>query len=412
MILKTLFFLSLCTVSFANEILLSVGESKALGVPKNQSIQVGSGKILRVYDNQTSLNLIGKKVGSTYLRNGPQTWEIHVLSQENKNFVNECRDFIKYARGLELQIQNGLPIITGELLAFQDWLELHDIATKHNADYSFQPKVDSELKKVSLEHWKEMNIDFSKFQVQWDPKPELNYSDKLKRIPSNPLKSFGVELNKTEDLLEIAHAVQLEIVIAEVSRSMSTEIGIDWPTTATAQISPKLKGPESLNVLIKAAASQGEAQVLASPKLLARSGGEAEFLAGGEFPIRQTSRYSNSITWKKHGIYMKFKPLADNKGRLKLEMTTEISMIDEGLSVDNIPALKTNRISSQFDLEKAKTIVLSGLIKNIKGHSKAGLPLLYALPVLGKLFGSEKFRQHKTELIIFVTPKILAKDIR
>ncbi len=411
MIARILISICFALPLYANEVLISVGESYVLGVPKNQSIQVGSGRILRVVDNETSLSLIGKKIGSTYLRNGNQTWDIHVVNPNNKEFILEAREFLKNARGLQLNIEDGAPVIIGELLAFQDWLELHELALKHNAEYIFKPKVDSELKKISLEHWKSMNVDFSQTQIEWDPSPHIIYSDKAKRKPNNPLSSFGLEMSKSENLLQIGQAVQLQIVIAEVSRSMSTEIGIDWPTTANAQVSPKLKGPDSINVLIKAAASEGEAQVLASPTLLARSGGQAEFLAGGEFPIRQSSRYSNSITWKKHGIYMQFKPLADNKGRLKLEMTTEISMIDEGLSIENIPALKTNRISSQFDLEKAKTIVLSGLIKNIKGHSRAGLPLLSQMPVLGKLFGSEKFRQHKTELIIFVSPKILPKDI-
>jgi pilus assembly protein CpaC len=69
--------------------------------------------------------------------------------------------------------------------------------------------------------------------------------------------------------------------------------------------------------------------------------------------------------------------------------------------------MNTSRISSQFDMMSGKTIVLSGLLQNTSAHDAGGLAGLRRLPILGRLFDSQKFQHNKTELVIFVTPEVL-----
>ncbi|RYZ78230.1 MAG: type II and III secretion system protein, partial [Proteobacteria bacterium] len=155
---------------------------------------------------------------------------------------------------------------------------------------------------------------------------------------------------------------------------------------------------------------QGKGRILASPTLLCRSGKEAEFLAGGEFPIRMMNLRMQDVVWKKYGVQMKVRPKADSSGRMSIALDIEVSTIDGSRGVDGIPAMLTNRMSSHFDLSKPQTIALSGLIKNEESNRQAGLPLLSRIPVLGALFSSRDFQENRSELIIFVRPSIVKEN--
>lgn len=391
--------------AYAEDLYIKLGEKANLAVSAAKDIRVGSSKHIKVVDKGHKLEIFAKKVGETYLQAGSQNWQIQILNASNFDFLKQLNLFLPSTRGLQLVVRQGNIQIHGELLAISDWIEISDLAQNYQAEFQFLAKVAPDLQQLMIQHWQSQFDDkFEPMDFSWLPQPNLQQA--TSKDSKNLLQNYGVQSIKDEEALDIKVPVSIKVVIAEVSRSLNRDIGIDWPTTAKIQLSPKLTGSESLSAMIKAAESSGNAQILASPSLLARSGGEAEFLAGGEFPIRMVGRYSNSLDWKKHGIYLKFKPLADRKGRMKLEIISEISMLDEGMAVENIPALKTNRISSQFDLRKSQTIVLSGLIKNTFGKSKSGVAGLSRIPILGRLFSSEKFRQEKTELVIFVTPTV------
>lgn len=391
--------------ALANQLILGVGQTHQLKVSANKDIRAGSSDLLRIIDNGNVLALIGKKAGSTYLQTGSRTWTLHILEANDVKLNDSIEAFFKNTRGLKKNIIEGRIHIQGELLALDDWLELTDLALKTKGQYVFEAKLDSQQQKEILEIWKKrFQLKIQADDIAWTPKPSL---DQVKDSElATALLGFGLASNILKSDLKIERVVKVKVLISEVSRSLNKDMGIDWPSSAKVQLSPKLQGSDSLEAVIKLAASNGDAKILASPTLIARSGGEAEFLAGGEFPIRNVSRYGSSIDWKRHGIYLKFKPLADTRGRMKLEIVTEISMLDEGMAVDNIPAMKTNRISSQFDLKSSQTIIMSGLIKNIRGNSESGVPGLYQVPILGQLFGSKKFREEKSELVIFVTPEI------
>src|SRR5690606_20444887 len=108
-----------------------------------------------------------------------------------------------------------------------------------------------------------------------------------------------------------------------------------------------------------------------------------------------------------HGIMLSFKPLADRSGKLSLSLSVEISLIDQAQSIDGIPGLLVNRVESHLNLVESQTIVLSGLIKEQTGKSTQGIAALKNIPVIGLLFSSEDFRNDRTELVVFVTPKVL-----
>jgi pilus assembly protein CpaC len=116
---------------------------------------------------------------------------------------------------------------------------------------------------------------------------------------------------------------------------------------------------------------------------------------------------THDVVWKKYGIVLKVKPLADALGQMSLQIDTEVSSLDPAKAVEGIPAIITHHVSSYFDLRKPQTIALSGLIKNEEGQNSEGLPWLSRLPVLGPLFASKEFRENRSELIILVRPEIV-----
>lgn len=174
------------------------------------------------------------------------------------------------------------------------------------------------------------------------------------------------------------------------------------------QVLPQTLSPSQIMVELQALESEGHGQIFANPTLIARSGSEAEFLAGGEFPIRLVGFGSRNVEWKKHGVLLKFKPLADHSGNMSIEVTTELSVVDPASSVDGIPGLKTNRIQSHFDIHGSRTIALSGLIRRDLARSFEGLPGLQRIPILGELFKSRNFNKGHSELFVFVTPEVIS----
>ena len=161
-----------------------------------------------------------------------------------------------------------------------------------------------------------------------------------------------------------------------------------------------------LNYLV----SSGSAYTLASPRLSARSGGEAEFLAGGQVPVVTSNINGTSVEYKDFGISLKISPQADSLGNITAKVSTEISSIDQANAVDGIPGFKTRSTSTEVNMKDGQTLVISGLINSEVANSQDKVKWLGDIPILGKLFKSEFFQAKKTELVIFVTPSIVDVD--
>jgi len=158
---------------------------------------------------------------------------------------------------------------------------------------------------------------------------------------------------------------------------------------------------------INLARNNGDAIILAEPSLAARSGGEAEFLSGGEVPLPVTSNDGQAnVEFKEFGIKLRIKPTADDAGNIIAEVETELSTVDPSLAVDGIPGFRTRKASTDASLKNGQTLVISGLVNKELSDNATGFAYLSEIPILGALFRSKEFRNNKTELVIFVTPYI------
>ncbi len=159
---------------------------------------------------------------------------------------------------------------------------------------------------------------------------------------------------------------------------------------------------------INLAVGSGDALILAEPRLVARSGGEASFLAGGEVPIEIVTPTSAAIEFKQFGILLNIKPEVDREDNIRASVETEISAVDQSVSVGNTPGFLTRRTTADILLRSGETLVMSGLVDRELGRDTTGLKGLSSIPILGALFRSRAFRDSKTDLVIFVTPVVYA----
>jgi pilus assembly protein CpaC len=409
-ILKILFLIQSNFIWASDKVILNEGDLWKIKSPG--SIWVENGEILK-YQN---FSLLALKPGTSDVRIGKKQFYFQVISRNQNRTYELLKPIINKSIGLKISKNNGIVIIDGKLLRFADWEKLSETCEFEQCRYEMRAQISDDLKSLIKSKFKtilkehslpNIKIEFNK-RIQLHVSNRFNQFEKLQQL----IQKFGISIVKDSTTLDLDPLIKVQITVAEIKRDESMKLGINWPDTYSAQVLPRTKDP--LNPLVMSAVAldrNGIGKVLASPNILCRSGKEAKFEAGGEFPIKIISSRVQDVVWKKYGIILKVKPLADHSGRMRISLETEVSSIDMDKAVDGIPALFTNRVNSHFDLTETKTIALSGLIKNESSETTQGLPGLSRIPILGSLFSSKDFRENKSELVIFVRPEIVPEDI-
>ena len=235
--------------------------------------------------------------------------------------------------------------------------------------------------------------------------------------------------------------VHLRVRVAEVSRTVNKDFGINWEAIGTVgdftfglatgddiainAANQIVRNPDAdnlfgnfsnsnldINVLVDALASEGLVTLLAEPNLTAMSGETASFLAGGEFPIPVSQdEDSISIEFKQFGVALSFTPTLVSRNRINLRVRPEVSQLSElgAITVDSlrIPALTTRRAETTVELGSGQSFAIAGLLQNATRQGIDEFPILGDVPVLGALFRSDQWQRDETELVIIVTPYLV-----
>ncbi len=246
---------------------------------------------------------------------------------------------------------------------------------------------------------------------------------------------------KVINLLKIdgSQQVMLEVKVAEVSKTLLEQIGVDMDITRTTGgtsinfLSQLLStGSSSLsftrpdgrtNVTVTADMKKGLIKVLAEPTITAINGQEGSFLAGGKIfiPVPQTSSTGGTVITleeKEFGVGLRFMPTVLEDGLINLRVTPEVSELSQiGTTITGLtgqtsllPSITTRRASTTVQLRDGESFAIGGLIKSNVSQSVKAIPLLGDIPVLGALFRSTAFQTEKSELLFIVTPR-LAKPL-
>ena len=273
-------------------------------------------------------------------------------------------------------------------------------------------------------------------------------ADRALRLATDTLPE-GVPI---ENALRIAgpQQVNLEVQIAEVNRSVTESLGVNWeafrlrdgrglgfrigrvltgppgggaptpipPTVVDGQLSPSLylgrsTGHTRIGAMVDALATAGLANVLARPNVTAVSGESASFFSGGEFPL--PTGFDDGVLafeYKKYGVLLDFVPTVVDAGRIVLTVRPEVSEPSTSRSVTvaqgvAVPVINVRRAETTVEVGDGQSIVIAGLFRNRTNTVESGVPGLKDIPFLGTLFGQTVHRSDEVELIVIVTARLV-----
>ena len=249
----------------------------------------------------------------------------------------------------------------------------------------------------------------------------------------------GAASAKVVNLLQIAEAqqVMLEVKIAEVSKTLIDKLGASVAIKRTGSggehvysfLSDFLSGGggllEALDIgktalSIDANKKDGLVKILAEPNIVAISGQEASFLAGGKIfiPVGRTNDTGGTtitLEEKEYGVGVKFTPTVLEGGRIHLKVAPEVSELNQSGSAFStvngqtsvLPSFTTRRAQTSVQLMDGQSLAIAGLIKNNVTQAMDKLPGLGEVPVLGALFRSSEFQGDRSELMFVITPRLI-----
>jgi pilus assembly protein CpaC len=214
--------------------------------------------------------------------------------------------------------------------------------------------------------------------------------------------------------------IHLQVTILEVRRSATDSLGIRWDnllpgpvatvsSAASAGRRGRVEWNATLSSTIDLLRQRGDARVIAEPTLSCRSGGEAHFVAGGELPVPVLNGQGTpDVQYREYGVILDVKPAADDAGNVYARVETEVSDIDRSVQVMGVPGILKRHSNTEVNVRAGETIVIAGLLSRSSSRDRHGLPGLGAIPVLSGLFQSHTNQRQESELVVFITPRIVA----
>ena len=242
----------------------------------------------------------------------------------------------------------------------------------------------------------------------------------------------NVSGKKVMNMTTLDHLPQvlIEVKIAEIDKVVADQLGLE---VSGKNFAFSAMGVGSLgsgaqfigssgtnNAWLQAQINSGLIKILAEPNIMAISGQEGQFLAGGMvfLPVPQTSATGGgaviTLQQQNYGVGVKFTPTVLDGNRINLKVRPEVSEVNpQGITVNAggstmvMPAITTREASTTVQLYDGQTFAIGGLISNNVSESINAFPGLSNLPIIGALFRSSSFQSHRTELLILVTPHIV-----
>ena len=427
---------------------LGVGQQKVIQVANVARVAIGEPDVADVKQvgGGNELLITGVGEGRTSLlvwRNNDTrlSWVIVVRKQDPKEVVSEVRALLGDREGIQIRVVGDRVYLDGETITTDDYERVQQITQLYPSVKSFV-RPSGNAKKLAAEA---LNRAYQKnglkgvqasvvgstiFLEGW-----VESADDMKKLDM-VTRAVG---EKAENLVTVGvkKMVLVEVDFVEVSYGDNKLVGIKPPlhlvslgdgATASVNIIQPIPGLDSgstqksgaFTVTGSAAADfsvgarfdYGFVRVLSQPKLVCASGEKAEFVAGGEIPLLIVTQNQFAIEFKKFGIVLNITPTADRSGNIGTEIYAEVSDVDRSISIRangfEVPGFRLRDVKTNVTVKDGETIILSGLFNYNEDKEVSKVPLLGHIPIIGELFKSRNFIDKKTELAIYVTPKVVS----
>lgn len=171
----------------------------------------------------------------------------------------------------------------------------------------------------------------------------------------------------------------------------------------------------NVNVTLQALINEGKARILSRPSITTMSGKAANILIGGRIPIPVSDGNGNvSIDWHEYGMKLMIEPVVDSEDKITSKVHAEVSTLDysHGVKIDSfsVPGIATREAESEVNVRSGMTMAIGGLINSEDAKIVSKIPLLGDLPIIGRFFRHTSNTRDKREVIILITPTLVADD--
>lgn len=171
----------------------------------------------------------------------------------------------------------------------------------------------------------------------------------------------------------------------------------------------------NVNALLQALITTGKARILSRPSITTMSGQKANILIGGRIPIPTSAGDGEiSIDWREYGIRLNIEPVVDAENKITSKVHAEVSTLDYGHGVKEndftIPALASREADAVINVRSGMTMAIGGLLNSEDGKTITKIPLLGDIPIIGQFFRHTTKTRDNRELVILITPTLVADD--
>ena len=389
--------------SVGQDVSLRVGEVLVIAEEGLKRIVLGNGKVVSAKRlERDQVMLLALQPGSTtmhlwYHDGSQRRIAIHVGSGDHDQLLKEVKQWLGKSSTIEARVVGGKVVIEGRAKNVQEAQKVRELAQR-------SPLIMNLVQQAGIEQMIAMEVRFLE-------------------VKKSALENIGVNWQKSTagPLFGIVGDMRANSRFRPASSGTLDSSGApgvtsNLPGTTTEPLISKVSpfamyfGLQStLSSVINLMEQSGDAIVLAEPILSCRSGGAAKFLAGGEIPLPTTSPMgATSVQFKPYGIKFEINPTLTESGSISARVMTELSTLDPAIKVGDLPAFLSRQTETDVNLQEGETLVISGLISEDKSKTLDKMPGLGSIPILGKLFSSRDFRERRSEMVVFVTPRFIS----
>jgi len=372
------------------EIALLMGETFVVAERGLKRIALGNGKILSAKRlERDQVLLMALQPGSTSLHlwyhdGSERRVMVQVHSGDQEQLLKDVRLWLGKSTHIETRIIGGKVVLEGRARNVQEAQKVKELAQR-------SPLIMNLVQQAGIEQMIAMEVRFLEVKksalenigVNWQKSTagplfgvvgDMRTNSRFRPASSGTLDASGIP-NLTSNL----PGTTAEPLVNKVS-PFAMYFGLQSTLTSVVNLMEQ----------------KGDAIVLAEPILSCRSGGSARFLAGGEIPL-PTTRFE-------------INPTLTESGSISARVMTELSTLDPAIKVGDLPAFLSRQTETEVNLQEGETLVISGLISEDKSKTLDKMPGLGSIPILGKLFSSRDFRERRSEMVVFVTPRFISPN--
>lgn len=390
--------LSFGSACAAEPVEVSLNESKYMAASGITRLAVGNPEIADVQLlSSGDFLLVGKKAGTTSLivwADGGQRTEYTVyVAGNDRGMASAIQDAIGYPK-VHVQMMKDRVMLRGKV---ENQYE-HDVAMKIAGLYTGGDES-GVIDLLELEHPSQIRLEAQIIEINSDYTKNLGIQYWSQTPGSN--SSSGSSSDNPNNNITVGTA---GLFYGGEDFSSTRKHG-GWLGSHVANV----------NVTLQALINEGKARILSRPSITTMSGKTANILIGGRIPIPVSDGNGNvSIDWHEYGVKLNIEPVVDSEDKITSKVHAEVSTLDysHGVKIDSfsVPGIATREAESEVNVRSGMTMAIGGLINSEDAKIVSKIPLLGDLPIIGRFFRHTSNTRDKREVIILITPTLVADD--